>query len=67
MADWKSLARKTSGVPTTLAPLGLDITAALLEHGYMLTLINLYVLHGLGELRPVDRTRFGRLAEGALA
>jgi hypothetical protein len=61
---WKTLVRTTSGVPTTLARLGRDTTAALLEHGYMLTLINLYVLHGLGELSPVDRPRFARLAGG---
>ncbi len=33
----------------------------------MLTLTNLYVLHGLGELPTVDRTRFARLAGGATA
>lgn len=62
--EWKTWARKTSGVPTTLAPLGRETTAALLEHGYVLTLINMYVLHGLGELRPLDRSRFGRLVTG---
>ena len=64
-AEWTSTVRKTSGVPTTLAPLGRDITAALLEHGYVLTMVNMYVLHGLGELRAIDRTRFARLAAGA--
>ena len=63
-AEWTSTVRKTSGVPTTLAPLGRDITAALLEHGYVLTMVNMYVLHGLGELRAIDRTRFARLAAG---
>jgi hypothetical protein len=62
--QWKAWARNTSGVPTTLAPLGRETTAALLEHGYMLTLINMYVLHGLGELRAIDRSRFGRLVTG---
>jgi hypothetical protein len=60
-AEWTTWVKKTSGVPTTLAPLGRDLTAALLEHGYMMTLVNLYVLHGLGELRAVDRARFSRL------
>jgi membrane protein implicated in regulation of membrane protease activity len=63
-AGWTSLVKKTSGVATTLAPLGRETTAALLEHGYVLTLVNMYVLHGLGELRPIDRTRFVRLAAG---
>ena len=65
--EWKTWVRKTSGVPTTLAPLGRDTSAALLEHGYMLTLVNMYVLHGLGELRDVDRKRFSRLVSGATA
>jgi len=65
--EWMAWTRKTSGVPTTLAPLGQDTTAALLEHGYMLTLVNLYVMHGLGELRDIDRTRFSRLAKGGSA
>ncbi len=63
-AQWASIVRKTSGVPTTLAPLGRDTTAALLEHGYVLAMVNMYVLHGLGELRAIDRTRFARLAAG---
>lgn len=61
---WKQWARTTSGVPTTLAPLGRDTTAALFEHGYVLTMINLYVLHGLGRLTPLDRGRFARLVGG---
>ncbi len=65
VTDWETRVRTTSGVPTTLAPLGRDMTAALLEHGYMLTLVNLYVLHGLGDLRSVDRARFSRLVSGA--
>jgi len=61
---WTAVVRKTSGVPTTLAPLGRDTTAALLEHGYVLTLVNTYVMHGLGALRPIDRARFIRLVGG---
>ncbi len=65
VADWTTWVRRTSGVPTTLAPLGRETSAALLEHGYMLTLVNLYVLHGLGGLHDIDRSRFGRLVSGA--
>ncbi len=64
VTEWETWVRATSGVPTTLAPLGRDTTTALLEHGYMLTLVNLYVLHGLGDLRGVDRARFARLVGG---
>ena len=64
VTDWETRVRATSGVPTTLAPLGRDTTAALLEHGYILALVNLYVLHGLGDLRVVDRARFSRLVSG---
>jgi hypothetical protein len=65
-AEWKTWVRTTSGVPTTLAPLGREISAALLEHGYVLTLVNMYVMHGLGKLRAIDRSRFGRLVRGEL-
>jgi predicted acylesterase/phospholipase RssA len=61
---WKKIVGETSGVPTTLAPLGVDTTAKLLEHGYVLTMVNLYVLEGLGSLRPIDRDRFRRLSSG---
>jgi len=64
---WIDVARKTSGVPTTLAPLGRETTAILLEHGYVLTLVNMYVMHGLGQLRPIDRARFARLVTGMSA
>jgi hypothetical protein len=64
---WKAVVGRTSGVPTTLAPLGRETTAALLEHGYVLTLVNMYVMHGIGELRPIDRSRFTRLAGGTAA
>ena len=64
VADWTKWVHRTSGVPTTLAPLGRDTSAALLEHGYMLTLVNIYVLHGLGGLHDIDRSRFTRLVSG---
>jgi predicted acylesterase/phospholipase RssA len=58
---WDDVAARTSGVATTLARLGADTTAELLEHGYVLTMVNLYVLEGRGGLRRVDRERFARL------
>jgi predicted acylesterase/phospholipase RssA len=62
---WASTVRATAGVKTTLAPLGVDTTALLLEHGYVLTLVNLYVMLGLGNVdSPIERSRFTRLATG---
>lgn len=64
-AWWEEQATRTSGVATTLEALGTQCCADLLEHGYVLTMINLYVFDGLGALRPVDRDRFRRLCSGA--
>lgn len=59
---WEHWVKETSGVPTTLAPLGPDVTTNLLEHGYVLTKINMYVLDGLGTLdQPTDRRRLQEL------
>ena len=48
-------------VGTTLAPLGVEPTAELLEHGYVLTTVLLYVIDGKGTLSAIDRTRFHAL------
>jgi hypothetical protein len=57
--------KETSGAKTTLAKLGVDLTAKLLEHAYVLCRVNLFVIAGLGKLDvPVDRERFRRLARG---
>jgi predicted acylesterase/phospholipase RssA len=58
---WDQTARTTSGIGTVLSALGVTDTSALLEHGYVLTMVNAYILDGLGELRPIDRQRFTRL------
>jgi Patatin-like phospholipase len=65
---WDATVKETSGTKTTLAKLGVDRTAKLLEHAYVLTRVNLYVILGLGELStPVDRARFARLVQGEAA
>jgi hypothetical protein len=62
---WDATVEETSGTRTTLAKLGVDLTAKLLEHAYVLCRVNLYVIAGLGDLsEPVDRDRFKRLARG---
>jgi Patatin-like phospholipase len=58
---WDQTARTTSGIGTVLSALGVPDAGALLEHGYVLTMVNAYILDGLGELRPIDRQRFARL------
>ncbi len=56
-----------AGVKTTLARLngkaaeGRNVTAELLEHGYLSTIINLHVVHGLLPLTAFDKERFSRL------
>ena len=38
-----------------------NVTAELLEHGYVSTVINVHVLHDLVPLAPIDRERFSRM------
>lgn len=60
-AEWKKIVDATSSVETTLARLGTDCTAKLLEHGYVLTMVNLYVVSGRGSLHEIDRKRLQAL------
>lgn len=63
--EWATVAKASAAVATTLKPLGVPVSAALLEHGYVLALVNLHVMFGLGDLSvPLDRGRFARLAQG---
>ncbi len=60
---WDDIADASSAVPTTLKPLGADVCASLLEHGYMLATANLHVIFGHGDMtRTIERARFTRLA-----
>ena len=60
-AGWDDVVGRTRSVGTTLAPLGVEPTAELLEHGYVLTAVLLYVIDGKGTLSTIDRTRFRAL------
>jgi hypothetical protein len=60
-AWWDAVVKSTSAIATTLTKLGTEPTAQLLEHGYVLTMVNLYVMHGQGQLLPIDRGRFRTL------
>jgi hypothetical protein len=65
---WNDISDASSAVPTTLKPLGTDVCASLLEHGYMLATANLHVIFGHGDMtRTIDRARFSRLARGDMA
>lgn len=62
---WDEIAAASSSVPTTLKPLGADVCASLLEHGYVLAAANLHVIFGHGDMtRTIERSRFTRLAHG---
>jgi Patatin-like phospholipase len=62
--EWEEITHSNAHTATTLAKLGLDRTAQLLEHGYLLTRVNLYVQHGLGTLDDVRPDRFRALVGG---
>ncbi len=59
--EWDAIAERSAGVPTTLKPLGTAVCAELLEHAYVLTLVNAHVVLGFGDLGSVAaHNRFGR-------
>ena len=60
-AAWARRASSNASVPTVLDAIGADETLDLLEHSYTCTLVGLYVVEGLGALRPFDRARFAGL------
>jgi Patatin-like phospholipase len=61
---WEEITHANAHTGTTLAKLGADRTAQLLEHGYLLTRVNLYIQHGLGSLDDVRPDRFRALVGG---
>lgn len=67
--EWEERAARNAGVKTTLAALGPQVTADLLEHAYLLTTVNAYVILGLGSLPrgPSDTGPFARSRFEALA
>jgi hypothetical protein len=60
-AAWARRARSNASVPTVLGALGRVETLDLLEHAYTNTLVGLFVIEGVGALRPFDRERFAGL------
>ena len=69
---WEQTTSANASVKTTLARLNakaakaaknVNVTADLLEHGYLSTIVNLHVLHDLVPLVPFDRERFLRLCQ----
>ncbi|MCA1705070.1 MAG: hypothetical protein LC808_18135, partial [Actinobacteria bacterium] len=65
--QWKALAQSNSGVRTTLGTLTVPVAADLLEHAWVLTVVNVYVILGYGKAVIDDlasrgeRARFERL------
>jgi hypothetical protein len=59
--EWDAIAARSAGVPTTLKPLGTSVCTELLEHAYVLTLVNAHVVLGFGDLDEIAaRDRFTR-------
>jgi hypothetical protein len=58
---WDELVARNAGAKTTLGPLGAETTVDLIEQAYVGTIVNLYVVHGLGALVAFDRSRFEAL------
>ena len=55
-AEWQAMADGNAQVPTTLGPIGERAVLDLMEQSYTSTMVGLYVLHGLGELKPFPRS-----------
>lgn len=56
--DWEAIATRNSAVATTLGPIGTSATLDLMDHAYTSTMVGLYVLHGIGELKPFPRSDY---------
>lgn len=56
--DWEEVARADAAVGTVLNRLGMEVSARLLYHGYVLAMINLHVILGYPLLPMPGRDRF---------
>jgi predicted acylesterase/phospholipase RssA len=59
--EWKTIADKNSRVGTVLTSLGVEVSARLLHHAYVLAMINLHVLLNYPLLTIPDRAQFAKL------
>ena len=59
--EWDAMATRNASVPTTLGPIGIEATLDLMEHAFTSTLVGLFVLHGIGSLRPFPRDLYAAL------
>jgi predicted acylesterase/phospholipase RssA len=59
---WDRLAEESATTKTSLSKLGVDRSASLVQHAYMLAMANLHVLLGYPWLDPPARERFEDLA-----
>lgn len=53
--EWQAMADGNARVPTTLGPIGEQSVLDLMEQSYTSTMVGLYVLHGIGALKPFPR------------
>jgi hypothetical protein len=56
--EWQAMGARNGSVPTTLGPIGPNVTLDLMEHAYTSTIVGLYVLHGIGRLDPFPRALY---------
>jgi hypothetical protein len=59
--EWDAMATRNASVPTTLGPIGIEATLDLMEHAFTSTLVGLFVLQGIGSLRPFPRDLYAAL------
>jgi hypothetical protein len=58
---WRAIAEANAAVPTTLVAFTNEVTARLLHHAYVLTMVNLHVILGYPLLAAPARERFEQL------
>ncbi len=62
-AEWEAISKRNAGVATTLGPIGKETVLDLMEQSYVATMVGLYVLHGIGALKPFPRRTYGAVIE----
>jgi predicted acylesterase/phospholipase RssA len=60
--EWKTIADQNSRVGTVLTSLGVEVSARLVHHAYVLAMINLHVLLDYPLIAIPDRAQFEKLA-----
>jgi predicted acylesterase/phospholipase RssA len=61
--DWRRIADESASAKTTLGRLPMDVVAGLVWHAYVLTVVSLRVIHGLGPALTAERLSKDRFVE----